>query len=87
MAIVTTIVHKRKMSLNLKVRPFWISKVLKSKNDTFLDKYPFRQLRMRSKGILFALMCLLGRALYYCYCLSIGHYSNEIQVHYNIAHQ
>ena len=27
------------MSLKLKVWPFWISKILKSQNDTFLDKY------------------------------------------------
>ena len=40
MAMLTTIVHKRKMSLQLKVRPFLISKILKSQNDTFLDKYP-----------------------------------------------
>ena len=41
MTILTTIVHKRKMSLKLKVRPFWISKILKSQNDIFSDKYPY----------------------------------------------
>ena len=37
MAILTTIVHKRKMSLKLKVQ---ISKILKNQNDTFSEKYP-----------------------------------------------
>ncbi len=40
MAILTTIVHKIKMSLKLKVRPFWISKILKSQNDTFFWQIP-----------------------------------------------
>ena len=41
MAILTTsaIVHKLKMSLNLKIWYFWILKILKSQHDTFLDKY------------------------------------------------
>ena len=41
MAILTTIVHKRKMSLKLKIRPFWISKILKIQKVTFSDKYPY----------------------------------------------
>ncbi len=48
MAILTTIVHKRKMSLILKVRPFLI---LRSQNYTFLDKCPY---------ILIDLMELIG---------------------------
>ena len=68
MAILTTIVHKRKMSLKLKVWTFWILKILKSQSETFLDKYPY-------SFILFSVVRPLNyylEAMWYVY-VSIAH--------------